>query len=340
MWIRAKTSIFATSDKYPLRWCPRKPGGNVTIQSRKLCRLGATLIAWIYPPGDESWCAMEWLFRPTAVVAMSAAMLLPPPAVAGTPPSAVADLLQLASTQVVNFALESSFCPQHGLYGIAHVSVDGTSGMTADQNFIWTTQKAATSIHSVPREGAVANVTIVYHCNVQVLWWLEPGAAHKVTAALWVNGSGEQPSYVIGPDRPTPPSPSPSQAPQPTPSSSPSQTAQPSPSPSQTAQPTLPPAPSQTAQPTPSQHNASRRHPRRQPSQRPRRQPSPRFRRRPHRQPSRRLRRQPSQRPRKQPSRRPSPRLRSHPRRQPNRRPLSRPGQRPEPGLPARIHCW
>ena len=48
--------------------------------------------------------------------------------------------------------------------------------MTADQDFIWTTQKAATSIHSVPPGGAVANVTIVYHCNVQALWWMEPAA--------------------------------------------------------------------------------------------------------------------------------------------------------------------
>ena len=143
---------------------------------------------------------MQTLFWSAAVMALSGSMVLPPPAVADTP--------QVASTQVVNFSLDSSFCPQHGLYGIAHVSVHGTAGMTADQNFIWTTQTAATSIHSVPREGAVANVTVVYHCNVQVLWWLEPGAAHKVTAALWVKGAPPQPSYTIKPNRPaSPPTP-------------------------------------------------------------------------------------------------------------------------------------
>ena len=121
-------------------------------------------------------------------------MLLAPPAVAGT--------VQATSTQTVKFAVDDGFCPQHGLYGIAHVTVDGTAGMTADQNFIWTTKTAATSIHSVPPTGAVANVTVVYHCNVRVLWWLEPGSAHKVTAALWVNGSAPQPSYTIRPNRP------------------------------------------------------------------------------------------------------------------------------------------
>src|SRR6478736_228419 len=139
---------------------------------------------------------MKWLFGPAAVLALGGTMLPAPPV--------VADTTQATSTQVVKFSLESSFCPQYGLYGIAHVSVDGTAGMTADQNFIWTTQTAATSIHAVPPQGAVANVTVVYHCNVQVLWWLEPGSARRVQAALWVNGSGQQPSYTIGPNQPGP----------------------------------------------------------------------------------------------------------------------------------------
>ncbi len=164
------------------------------IQSRRLCRLGAILIAWMCPPrrrklvcnevvvwaggGRGSWrrcCCWPRLRWQTQT--------------------------QATSTQVVNFRVDGSFCPQHGLYGIAHVTVDGTAGMSADQNFIWTTQTAATSIHSVPPQGAVANVTVVYHCNVQVLWWLEPGDARRVTAALWVNGSGPQPSYTIGPNQ-------------------------------------------------------------------------------------------------------------------------------------------
>ena len=214
---------------------------------------------------------MQTLFWSAAVTALSGSMVLPPPALADTP--------QVASTQVVNFSLDSSFCPQHGLYGIAHVSVNGTAGMTADQNFIWTTQTAATSIHSVPRQGAVANVTVVYHCNVQVLWWLEPGAAHKVTAALWVKGSPPQPSYTIKPHRPASP-PTPSQTPQPTPSQAARLTTPPTPSqaaqlttpqaPTQTAQPTIPPTPSEAAQLTtpqaPTQAPQTRRRPRRQPS--------------------------------------------------------------------------
>ncbi len=237
MWKYLRNSrIFAASGKYSLRWCPLWTGGNVCNQSRILCRLGATLIAWTYPPGVESWCAMKWLFGPAAAVALGGAMLVPPPAVA----DAVADTTQATSTQIVNFAVDDSFCPQHGLYGIAHVTVDGTAGMTADQNFIWTTKTAATSIHSVPPAGAVANVTVVYHCNVQVLWWLEPGSARKVTAALWVNGSAPQPSYTIRPGR---------QAPQPTPPPSPSQA--PQPTPPQTLQPTPPPTHSQALQPPP-----------------------------------------------------------------------------------------
>ena len=180
-------------------------------------------------------------------------------------PPAVADTTQATSTQIVNISLDGGFCPQHGLYGIAHVTVDGTAGMRADQNFIWTTQTAATSIHSVPPGGAVGNFTVVYHCNVQVLWWLEPGSARRVTAALWVNGSSPQPSYTIKPGRqasqttpPLTPSPAPSQAPQPTPPQELQPTTLPTtplmPSPSQTLQPTTPltPPPVQALQPTPS----------------------------------------------------------------------------------------
>lgn len=142
------------------------------------------------------------------------------------PPAAMADPLsepmQATSTQVVNFSVDGSFCPQYGLYGIAHVTVDGTAGMTADQNFIWTTKTAATSIRSVPSAGAVANVTVVYHCNVQVFWWVEPGNARRVSAALWVNGSAPQPSYTIKPGQAaTPPTSPPISQPAPQPTLSP-----------------------------------------------------------------------------------------------------------------------
>ena len=133
-------------------------------------------------------------------MALGGALLFAPSAVA----DALPDATQATSTQVVNFSVDGSFCPQYGLYGIAHVTVDGTAGMRADQNFIWTTKTAATSIHSVPAAGAVANVTVVYHCNVQVLWWVEPGNARRVSAALWVNGSGPQPSYTIRPGQASP----------------------------------------------------------------------------------------------------------------------------------------
>ena len=184
-------------------------------------------------------------------------------------PPAVADTTQATSTQVVNFSLDGSFCPQHGLYGIAHVTVDGTAGMRADQNFIWTTKTAATSIHAVPSAGAVANVTIVYHCNVQVLWWLEPGSAHRVKSALWVNGSAPQPSYTIKPHQPGPP---PTAAPGPAPTTEPTTAPAPAPTPSQTPAPTTAPAPAPTPGPTAP--------PRRQrPRQRLRQRPRPRQRR-------------------------------------------------------------
>jgi hypothetical protein len=201
-------------------------------------------------------------------MALGGALLFAPSAVADAQP----DAARTTSTQVVNFSVDGSFCPQYGLYGIAHVTVDGTAGMTADQNFIWTTKTAATSIHSVPAAGAVANVTVVYHCNVQVLWWVEPGSARRVSAALWVNGSGPQPSYTIRPGQaapqptlpptsqpsapptsqpPTsqPPAPPTSQPPAPPISQSPTPTSLTAPQPTSlpTSQPTLPP----TAGPTP-----------------------------------------------------------------------------------------
>ncbi|MDF9750683.1 hypothetical protein M2428_002134 [Arthrobacter sp. ES3-54] len=179
------------------------------------------------------------------------------------PPPAMADTTQATSTQIVNISVDGSFCPQHGLYGIAHVTVDGTAGMRADQNFIWTTQTAATSIHSVPPSGAVGNFTVVYHCNVQVFWWLEPGAAHRVKAALWVNGSSPQPSYTIKPNQPAPapttapapepttsPAPEPTTAPAPEPTTSPAPEPTTAPAPAPTGVPANPPAPAPSAAPT------------------------------------------------------------------------------------------
>ncbi|MGO4227348.1 hypothetical protein AB4Y72_00610 [Arthrobacter sp. YAF34] len=198
---------------------------------------------------------MKSLIGPAAVMALGGALLFAPSAVA----DALPDAAQATSTQVVNFSVDDSFCPQYGLYGIAHVTVDGTAGMRADQNFIWTTKTAATSIHSVPPAGAVANVTVVYHCNVQVLWWVEPGNARRVSAALWVNGSGPQPSYTIRPGQPSlqpslpptsqPPAPPTSQPPAPPLSQSPTPTSLTAPQPTSlpTSQPTSPP----TAGPTP-----------------------------------------------------------------------------------------
>ncbi len=182
---------------------------------------------------------MRWLIGPAAVVALAGTMLPPPPA--------VADTLQATSTQVVKISVDGSFCPQHGLYGIAHVTVDGTAGMRADQNFIWTTQTAATSIHSVPSIGAVGNFTVVYHCNVQVFWWLEPGPAHRVKAALWVNGASPQPSYIIKPNQPAP---GPTTAPAPEPTTAPTSTPAPEPTTPPTAAPIDPPAPAPSAAPT------------------------------------------------------------------------------------------
>jgi len=179
-------------------------------------------------------------------MALGGALLFAPSAVA----DALPDAAQATSTQVVNFSVDGSFCPQYGLYGIAHVTVDGTAGMRADQNFIWTTKTAATSIHSVPAAGAVANVTVVYHCNVQVLWWVEPGNARRVSAALWVNGSGPQPSYTIHPGQPSlqPSLPPTSQAPAPPMSQPPTATLRaPQPTSLQASPPTFLP----TAGPTP-----------------------------------------------------------------------------------------
>jgi hypothetical protein len=206
--------------------------------------------------GVESWCAMKSLIGPAAVMALGGTLLFAPSAVADGLP----DAAQATSTQVVNFSVDGSFCPQYGLYGIAHVTVDGTAGMTADQNFIWTTTTAATSIHSVPPAGAVANVTVVYHCNVQVLWWVEPGSARRVSAALWVNGSGPQPSYTIRPGQaaPQPTLPPTSQPPAPPISQSPTPTSLTAPQPTSlpTSQPpapptSQPPAPSISQSPTP-----------------------------------------------------------------------------------------
>lgn len=171
---------------------------------------------------------MKSLIGTAAVMAFGGAMLLPQAAVADP----LSDPMQATSTQVVNFSVDGSFCPQYGLYGIAHVTVEGTAGMTADQNFIWTTKTAATSIHSVPPAGAVANVTVVYHCNVQVFWWVEPGNARRVSAALWVNGSAPQPSYTITPGQAvTPPTSQPTILPTSQPAPQPTLSATPGPTP-------------------------------------------------------------------------------------------------------------
>jgi hypothetical protein len=129
---------------------------------------------------------MKKILVPAALMALVSATVLAPPAKA-------------ASTQTVSFSVDRLYCPEFGVYGISHVNVNGTGDLRADQNFIWNTQSAATSIDSVPPEGAVANVTVTYHCNIQMLWWHEAGSARRATAARWVNGSGAQPSYTLVP---------------------------------------------------------------------------------------------------------------------------------------------
>lgn len=123
---------------------------------------------------------------PAALFAVLGSTLLAPPA-------------QAASTQIVGFSIAGAYCPDYGVYGISHVYVNGNAGMTADQNFIWNTQTASTSISSVPEEGALANVTVVYHCNVKVLWWFEAGGNRQATTTAWVYGSGWQPTYTLYP---------------------------------------------------------------------------------------------------------------------------------------------
>jgi hypothetical protein len=129
---------------------------------------------------------MRKILLPAALMALVGATLLAPPADA-------------ASTQIVRFSVARLYCPEDGVYGISHVSVNGTAGMSAEQNFIWNTQTAATSIDSVPPEGALANVTVTYRCNVKVLWWYEAGSGQQATGARWVYGSGSQPSYTLVP---------------------------------------------------------------------------------------------------------------------------------------------
>lgn len=104
-----------------------------------------------------------------------------------------------ASTQVVRFSVSSDFCPQYGVYGISHVDINGSGEMHASQNFANTTQSAATSILGVPPGGAMAHVTVTYHCKVKVLWWYRPGDRELGVGNRWVYGSGWQPNYVITP---------------------------------------------------------------------------------------------------------------------------------------------
>lgn len=104
-----------------------------------------------------------------------------------------------ASTRVVRFSVSGSFCPEHGVYGISHVDVNGSGDMHASQNFANTTQNAATSIQAVPPAGAMARVTVTYHCRVKVLWWDRPGDRRLAVGNRWVYGSGWQPDYTITP---------------------------------------------------------------------------------------------------------------------------------------------
>lgn len=123
---------------------------------------------------------------PAAVLVLAGSMLLAPPA-------------QAASTQLVRFSVSGDFCPEYGVYGISHVDVNGDAGMHASQNFANTTQNAPTSIQDVPAAGAMARVTVTYHCKVKVLWWFSPSDRQLAKGNRWVYGSGWQPDHIITP---------------------------------------------------------------------------------------------------------------------------------------------
>jgi hypothetical protein len=129
---------------------------------------------------------MKKFLLPAALIALVSAPVLATPAAA-------------SSTQTLRVSVDRQFCPDLGVYGISHVNVNGTGDLRADQNFIWNTQTAETPIASVPPEGALANVTVTYHCIVQVLWWQEAGSARQATGTRWINGSGWQPTYTLVP---------------------------------------------------------------------------------------------------------------------------------------------
>lgn len=129
---------------------------------------------------------MKTFLLPAALIAVASATVLAQPAAA-------------SSTQTLRVSVDRQYCPELGVYGISHVTVNGTGDLRADRNFIWNTQTAETPIDSVPPEGALANVTVTYHCNVQVLWWHEAGSARQATGTRWINGSGWQPSYTLVP---------------------------------------------------------------------------------------------------------------------------------------------
>jgi hypothetical protein len=85
------------------------------------------------------------------------------------------------------------------LYGISHVSINGGSGMQAEQDFAKSTQWAATSVKAVPPPGAKAYVTLTYHCKVKagpIVW---PGYGEPASASFWIYGSGDQPSHIVTP---------------------------------------------------------------------------------------------------------------------------------------------
>lgn len=145
----------------------------------------------------DSWCAIKKALLPIAALALPGAAL----------PAPVVGPVVGAAAQTVNFSIDPLYCPELGVYGISHATVQGADNLRADQNFIWTTQSAAVSIDSVPPEGAIANVTLTYRCTIQVLWWQEAGRSQYVTAALWVNGGGPQPGYTLAPQVPGTPGP-------------------------------------------------------------------------------------------------------------------------------------
>lgn len=174
--------------KQILPFHPVPPHGIFTSSiEQRSCRLGATQFVWKFRPGVDSWCAIKKILLPLAALALVGAALPAPPA-------------EQAASRTVSFSVDPLYCPKLGVYGISHVTVQGTGDLRADQNFIWTTQTAEVTIGSVPPEGAFANVTVTYRCIIRVLWWQEAGRSQYVTATRWVKGAGKQPGYTLAPE--------------------------------------------------------------------------------------------------------------------------------------------